>query len=284
MTMHRRLAKEMPLLRAKTLLQDGFAIEEEPVDGIQAEPVPKPGRGNVGRAGAGASNDTRFIACLAGPKDSPYEGGVFRLQVRVPAMYPMEPPKISFVTKLFHPNIGRGHTPGAICLDILRKEAWSPALTLERTFLSIASLLGDPNPASPMDSEAARLYENDRPAYEKRVREWVEKYASPPSTRGAEGGAWISHMGKPEAATASGGADSAGVGGQSPIVGTVGETQELQAAEQTAASVPEVVNSATFMDAGVAERKTAAVATAAIADFVIDVSDDEPQAKKARAS
>eukprot|EP00928_Gymnodinium_smaydae_P067656 TRINITY_DN50653_c0_g1_i1.p1 TRINITY_DN50653_c0_g1~~TRINITY_DN50653_c0_g1_i1.p1 ORF type:complete len:230 (+),score=41.51 TRINITY_DN50653_c0_g1_i1:23-691(+) len=90
----------------------------------------------------------------------------------------MVPPKMRFATKLFHPNVGCGHTPGAICLDILRKEGWSPALTLERTFLSIASLLADPNPASPMDAEAARLFEHDRPTYDRRVREAVRKYAS----------------------------------------------------------------------------------------------------------
>merc|ERR1719464_2232035 len=131
--MHKRLMKELPKLQEMTLLRDGVALEGDPGD------LPT-GQGQV------KAPDVSFIALLAGPRDSPYEGGVFRLAVAVPPQYPLEPPRIRFETRIFHPNVGRGHTPGAICLDILRKEAWSPALTLERTLLSIASLLADPNP------------------------------------------------------------------------------------------------------------------------------------------
>lgn len=174
MSMHRRLAKELPQLRAKTLVQDGLALEAEAESTMVGDAARQPSGPLSGR----------FIALLAGPRDTPYEGGVFRLQVAVPPQYPLEPPSIRFETRIFHPNVGRGHTPGAICLDILRKEAWSPALTLERTLLSIASLLADPNPASPMDSEAARLYESNRAAYDRRVREWVRKHATPAGNDG----------------------------------------------------------------------------------------------------
>jgi len=231
MAMHRRLAKELPQLAAKTLLQDGLAIEE-PVHAAadaggqgQAAAAGRgaaTSRGRGGRHGAasastaaaaaagtglGSGSQTSFVALLAGPRGSPYEGGVFKLQVTVPPLYPMEPPKIRFETRLFHPNVGRGHTPGAICLDILRKEAWSPALTLERTLLSIASLLADPNPASPMDTEAARLYTGDRAAYDRRVREWVAQYASAGASvgsgvaggePGAGGEAWVGDLGRGE--------------------------------------------------------------------------------------
>merc|ERR1712232_354076 len=135
--------------------------------------LPPAAKGNPKRGSAAASDVASFIALLAGPKGSPYEGGVFRIQVHVPRQYPLEPPRMKFETRLFHPNVGRGHTPGAICLDILRREAWSPALTLERTLLSIASLLADPNPNSPMDQEAGRLFSSKKPEYERRVREMV---------------------------------------------------------------------------------------------------------------
>merc|ERR1712176_556747 len=83
-------------------------------------------------------------------------------------------------------------------LDILRKEAWSPALTLERTLLSIASLLADPNPNSPMDSEAAQLYTKNRKEYDKRVQEWVQKYAAPSGAQSTSGNndAWAADFGK----------------------------------------------------------------------------------------
>lgn len=52
-----------------------------------------------------------------GPDDSPYVGGVFFLNIHFPTDYPFKPPKINFVTRIYHPNINQN---GAICLDILK--------------------------------------------------------------------------------------------------------------------------------------------------------------------
>lgn len=60
--------------------------------------------------------------------DSPYAGGVFFLSIMFPTDYPFKPPKVSFTTKIYHPNINAN---GSICLDILRDQ-WSPALTISK--------------------------------------------------------------------------------------------------------------------------------------------------------
>ncbi len=51
-----------------------------------------------------------------------HSGGTFELEIAVPKNYPLRPPKIHFVTKVFHPNIH--FKTGEICLDLL-KNAWS---------------------------------------------------------------------------------------------------------------------------------------------------------------
>lgn len=264
MAMHRRLAKEIPQLEAKTLLKDGLAVEGTTNWTAQSEPA----------------KGTSFTALLAGPKDSPYEGGVFRLKVIVPKQYPLEPPKMQFETRLFHPNIGRGHTPGAICLDILRKEAWSPALTLERTLISIASLLADPNPASPMDGEAAKLYQSDRGHYNRRVREWVAKYAKPGGGSGED--AWVSSFGKDDAAPAGpanadcpAAPNSAAAPGGSAATDGSAATASSAAPDSSPAEAPEAAEAAEAPSRPLAEE---------LRNLVIDLddSDDERPAKRVR--
>ena len=55
---------------------------------------------------------------IAGPPDTPYEGARFQLEIKIPETYPFNPPKVRFVTKIWHPNVSS--VTGAICLDILK--------------------------------------------------------------------------------------------------------------------------------------------------------------------
>ena len=125
-------------------------------------------------AGPVYQNDMfNWSATIMGPSDSSYQGGVFFLTIKFPSDYPFKPPKVSFTTRIYHPNINAN---GAICLDIL-KDQWSPALTISKVLLSISSLLTDPNPDDPFVPDIAQLYKSDRKTYEKNAKEWTKKYA-----------------------------------------------------------------------------------------------------------
>ena len=67
-------------------------------------------------------------ATIMGPSDSPFQGGVFFLNIHFPSDYPFKPPKVSFTTRIYHPNV---NSNGSICLDILNAQ-WSPALTISK--------------------------------------------------------------------------------------------------------------------------------------------------------
>ncbi|KAK6908289.1 ubiquitin-conjugating enzyme 4 [Kwoniella mangroviensis CBS 10435] len=121
------------------------------------------------------SNIFNWKAILPGPTGSPYEGGVFEVDIKVPEDYPFSPPHLHFVTKVYHCNIA---STGAICLDLL-KHAWSPALSLYKVILSLSSLLTDPNPADPLVPAIAQEYKRDRKKHDATAREWVKKYATP---------------------------------------------------------------------------------------------------------
>mmetsp|Transcript_1790 Transcript_1790/g.3880 ORF Transcript_1790/g.3880 Transcript_1790/m.3880 type:complete len:149 (-) Transcript_1790:83-529(-) len=144
----RRIRRELELIRAYT----GDAYSAAPVDD---------------------DNMFNWVATIQGPKDSPYEGGIFYLSILLPAGYPFKPPHVKFTTKLYHPNINED---GRECLDITKDE-WSPALTIEKVLFALVSLLRDPNPDDPLIPEIARQYKNDQQAFIETARDWTRRFA-----------------------------------------------------------------------------------------------------------
>ena len=149
----------------------------DPAPGIQARPHEE--------------NLRYFDVVMSGPSQSPFEGacvyrraayshtgGSFRLELFLPEDYPMAPPKVRFLTKIYHPNIDK---LGRICLDIL-KDKWSPALQIRTVLLSIQALLSAPNPDDPLSNDVAEHYNtNEKDAIET-SRQWTRQYAMQAST------------------------------------------------------------------------------------------------------
>lgn len=98
-----------------------------------------------------------------------YSGLSYKLSLKFPAEYPFKAPTVKFETPCFHPNVDQH---GNICLDIL-KEKWSAAYSVRTVLLSIQSLLGEPNNDSPLNTYAAKLWDQQE-EYEKVLR---KKYA-----------------------------------------------------------------------------------------------------------
>lgn len=143
----------------ETLLQETQRLIAEPVAGISATPY--------------ADNLRYFAVAIEGPQDSPYEKGVFQLELFLPSDYPMAPPKVRFLTKIYHPNVDK---LGRICLDIL-KDKWSPALQIRTVLLSIQALLSAPNPDDPLDNNVAEVWKSNEQEALKRAREFTESFA-----------------------------------------------------------------------------------------------------------
>jgi len=148
--MQARLSKELSEFKKKK--NDGA--------GVDAETVGKETKHWIGR--------------LKGPEDTPYAGGIFTVDIQIPDQYPFAPPKVTFNTRVWHPNVSS--QTGAICLDIL-KDQWSPAMTIRTVLLSLQALLCTPEPDDPQDAQVAKQYKTDRKAWTEQAKEWTRKYA-----------------------------------------------------------------------------------------------------------
>jgi ubiquitin-protein ligase len=113
----------------------------------------------------------KFIASIEGPCGSPYTNRKFNFSIKLDD-YPMKPPIIRAINKIYHPNIiSSENLPeverpfGAICMNILKND-WSPVNKLRLVLLAIKELLANPNPEDPMEPEIAELYVNNRVQYD----------------------------------------------------------------------------------------------------------------------
>jgi|Transcript_18605 ubiquitin-conjugating enzyme E2 N len=86
----------------------------------------------------------------------------------------MSPPKVRFLTRIYHPNVDR---LGRICLDIL-KTNWSPALMVRSVLLSIQALMSSPNPDDPLDNGIAEHWISNEASALNQAREWTALYAN----------------------------------------------------------------------------------------------------------
>ena len=143
----------------RRIIKETQRLVSEPAPGISATPH--------------EDNLRYFNVIIAGPQSSAYEGGVFKLELFLSEDYPMAPPKVRFLTKIYHPNIDK---LGRICLDIL-KDKWSPALQIRTVLLSIQALLSAPNPDDPLANDVAEHWKtNEKDAIET-AKQWTKQYA-----------------------------------------------------------------------------------------------------------
>ena len=140
--------------------KETIKLKNDPIEGIHAERDP--------------NNERYFKVTVAGPKDSPYDSGIFKLQVYLPEEYPMVPPKVLFMTKIYHPNID---FLGRICLDIL-KTNWSPALQIRSVLLSIQCLLSDPNTSDPLNEKVNEHWLSNKSDAQNTAKKWTKQYAN----------------------------------------------------------------------------------------------------------
>lgn len=110
---------------------------------------------------------------IDGPKDSPYEGGRFKIRCEVGTTFPNKSPSVAFVTKIWHVNVEP--SAGSVCLDVLN-DRWTPAIRIQKIFEHyIPQLLQYPEATDPFNTMAAAMSAEDLEAY---TKAYTLKYAT----------------------------------------------------------------------------------------------------------
>merc|ERR1711934_618039 len=157
------------LAASKALSRELMRLTQEPVPGFTVEP----------------SSDDLFtwVVGMFGPPDTIYAGGYFKAKLKFPETYPMEPPTMTMLHPMWHPNIFEN---GKLCISILHppgddptsgelaSERWNPTQSVSTVFLSVISTLNEPNISSPANVDASVMYRSKREEYDARVCEQVE--------------------------------------------------------------------------------------------------------------
>ncbi|MCJ1362445.1 Ubiquitin-conjugating enzyme E2 1 [Acarospora aff. strigata] len=158
--------------RSRRVAKEVADIHSDTTSNILADPV------------GGGDDLTHLKGSFKGPPGTPYEGGTYMIDIRIPSEYPFRPPIMKFDTKVWHPNVSS--QTGAICLDTL-SSAWSPVLTIKSALLSLQSLLSTPEPKDPQDAEVAGMLMRNPKEFDRVAREWAVKHAGAPKRERGEG-------------------------------------------------------------------------------------------------
>ncbi|KAJ9360243.1 putative ubiquitin conjugating enzyme E2 [Paecilomyces variotii] len=121
---------------------------------------------------------TQLTILLAGPQGTPYSQGLWRLHLKVPEDYPKSPPKASFKTRIWHPNVDEA--TGSVCVDTLKRD-WKPTLTLRDVLVTISCLLIYPNPDSALNSAAGALLQEDYETFSRQAKLMTSIHAPVPA-------------------------------------------------------------------------------------------------------
>ncbi|KAI9729946.1 MAG: hypothetical protein M1834_006143 [Cirrosporium novae-zelandiae] len=120
---------------------------------------------------------THLKGSFLGPPGTPYEGGTYKVDIKIPNEYPFRPPVMRFDNQVWHPNVSS--VTGMICLDTLSTQ-WSPVLTIKSALLSLQSLLSTPEPKDPQDAVVAKMMINEPEEFNRMARDWAVRYAGAP--------------------------------------------------------------------------------------------------------
>jgi ubiquitin-protein ligase len=129
-------------------------------------------------------NFYKWRVTMVGPKNTPYEGGLFTISVTFPQDYPNHGPEFKFQNKIYHLNVDCENDFGHICINSINewkgtgKVTGRPIYTVKQALFDIFCLFFKQGIDSPYSDEMALKYKNNPEEFNKEAKEWTKLYAS----------------------------------------------------------------------------------------------------------
>ena len=117
---------------------------------------------------------------ILGPPNTPYDGGVFTVNLQFEAEYPFKQPRVWFLTSIYHPNVHA--TTGDIIPNSrfsFLYDNWGPTLNVRFILNALKQLLEEPPLLDEaLNREAATLYEDNKDKFVAEAKKWTLEHAS----------------------------------------------------------------------------------------------------------
>ena len=128
------------------------------------------------------NNYYEWIISIVGPKETPYERGIFYAEVIIPKLYPEEAPKIIFKTPIYHPNVNMEKSSNNLELGQVAFKAineWKNSYNIKDALTRLYTIFYYPNLDLVCSLEIAKEYKENLDLFEKKAKYFTKKYAAP---------------------------------------------------------------------------------------------------------
>lgn len=121
--------------------------------------------------------EEHVIVGLIYPKSNIYNQRAFRIEMVLTQTYPMDPPKIRFLTPVYHPNVGKD---GSFCTELLQKQcSWTPTTSLVDVLNAVVKHIDEPNLDYAVSVELGRQYRENPVEFQNAANDYVLKHGLP---------------------------------------------------------------------------------------------------------
>uniref|UniRef100_A0AC34RQ70 UBC core domain-containing protein n=1 Tax=Panagrolaimus sp. JU765 TaxID=591449 RepID=A0AC34RQ70_9BILA len=132
---------QMKIIGTKRIVREMEEIKANPpifVEGLDTEP-----------------DNIRKWFIIIKPRINPYKHGAFKIKLDLHPEYPFKPPRIQFLTPIYHPNVDK---QGNLCLSVIQMDNWKITTSIEAVLSSLMTLIEKPEPERALRMNLAEMY------------------------------------------------------------------------------------------------------------------------------